>query len=54
MLVFDDTQTKEPVTEVGRDVKHRTDLPTVLIECGEEGEFESLLAFDEWLDALPR
>ena len=25
-------QTKEPLTEVGRDVKHQTDMPTVLID----------------------
>ena len=31
-LAFDDTQTKEPVTEVGRDVKYRTDMPTVLVD----------------------
>ena len=31
-LTLDDTQTKEPQTEVGRDVKQQTDMPTVLID----------------------
>ena len=31
-LRLDDPQTKEPLTEVGRDVKHQTDMPTVLID----------------------
>lgn len=31
-LRLDDTQTKEPLTEVGRDVKYQTDMPTVLID----------------------
>ena len=31
-LALDDTHTKEPLTEVGRDVKHQTDMPTVLVD----------------------
>ena len=31
-LLLDDTQTKEPLTEAGRDVKRQTDMPTVLID----------------------
>ena len=31
-LTRHETQTKEPLTEVGRGVKHQTDMPTVLID----------------------
>ena len=29
---LDETQTKEPLTELGRDIKNQTDMPTVLID----------------------
>ena len=31
-IEIDETQTTEPLTELGRDVKDRTDMPTVLID----------------------
>ena len=31
-IQLDDTQTKEPQTELGRNVKDQTDMPTVLID----------------------
>ena len=31
-IELDETQTTEPLTELGRDVKNHTDMPTVLID----------------------
>ena len=31
-IKIDETPTSEPLTELGRDVKHHTDMPTVLID----------------------
>ena len=31
-IELDETQTPEPLTELGRDLKHHTDMPTVLID----------------------
>ena len=31
-IQLDETPTKEPLTELGRDLKNQTDLPTVLID----------------------